>query len=125
MPALTQRDYDALLWACDLNLVRGEDSWVRALLAGQDRREAIHALQPVMTPAELLAEDIRSPEWLLIRELLVLDRTGDRQVVIVAAQGPPAGGERAAYDHTLRQREFSRPLGEGQRRNTEFGGAAN
>ena len=27
----------------------------RALLAGQDRREAIHSLQPVMTPAELLA----------------------------------------------------------------------
>lgn len=35
LPALTQRDYDALLWACDLNLVRGEDSWVRALLAGR------------------------------------------------------------------------------------------
>lgn len=27
----------------------------RALLAGQDRREAIHALRPVMTPAELIA----------------------------------------------------------------------
>ncbi|HJW12831.1 MAG TPA: MoxR family ATPase, partial [Albitalea sp.] len=27
----------------------------RALLAGQDRREAIHGLQPVMTPTELLA----------------------------------------------------------------------
>ncbi|MBX3607079.1 MAG: MoxR family ATPase [Piscinibacter sp.] len=27
----------------------------RALLSGQDRREAIHALRPVMTPAELLA----------------------------------------------------------------------
>ena len=27
----------------------------RALLAGQDRREAIHAAAPVMTPAELVA----------------------------------------------------------------------
>lgn len=32
---LPQQDYDALLWACDLNFVRGEDSLVRALLAGR------------------------------------------------------------------------------------------
>lgn len=30
LPALSQPDYDHLLWACDLNFVRGEDSWVRA-----------------------------------------------------------------------------------------------
>ena len=30
---LSQTDYDHLLWACDLNLVRGEDSLVRALWA--------------------------------------------------------------------------------------------
>jgi uncharacterized repeat protein (TIGR03837 family) len=30
IPFLPQQDYDRLLWACDLNLVRGEDSWVRA-----------------------------------------------------------------------------------------------
>jgi hypothetical protein len=30
LPWLTQPDYDRLLWACDLNFVRGEDSWVRA-----------------------------------------------------------------------------------------------
>jgi len=32
---LTQHDFDHLLWACDLNFVRGEDSLVRALWAGQ------------------------------------------------------------------------------------------
>ncbi|MDR0274670.1 MAG: elongation factor P maturation arginine rhamnosyltransferase EarP [Burkholderiaceae bacterium] len=32
---LTQTDYDRLLWMCDLNFVRGEDSLVRALWAGQ------------------------------------------------------------------------------------------
>ena len=32
---LTQPDYDRLLWACDLNFVRGEDSWVRAHWAGR------------------------------------------------------------------------------------------
>ncbi len=35
LPALTQVDYDCLLWACDLNFVRGEDSLVRALWAGR------------------------------------------------------------------------------------------
>ncbi len=35
LPMLTQRDYDHLLWACDCNLVRGEDSIVRALWAGK------------------------------------------------------------------------------------------
>jgi len=30
IPFLSQDDYDRLLWACDVNLVRGEDSFVRA-----------------------------------------------------------------------------------------------
>ncbi len=34
LPLLSQPDYDHLLWACDLNFVRGEDSAVRGLLAG-------------------------------------------------------------------------------------------
>ena len=35
LPYCAQDDFDALLWACDLNFVRGEDSLVRALWAGQ------------------------------------------------------------------------------------------
>ncbi len=35
LPALKQGQFDELLWACDLNFVRGEDSLVRALLAGK------------------------------------------------------------------------------------------
>jgi uncharacterized repeat protein (TIGR03837 family) len=34
LPWLDQRNYDQLLWSCDLNFVRGEDSLVRGLLAG-------------------------------------------------------------------------------------------
>lgn len=34
LPLLSQRDYDHLLWSCELNFVRGEDSLVRGLLAG-------------------------------------------------------------------------------------------
>lgn len=35
LPFIPQPDYDKLLWACDLNFVRGEDSFVRAQLAGK------------------------------------------------------------------------------------------
>ncbi len=35
LPLLTQPDFDHLLWACDLNFVRGEDSIVRAIWAGK------------------------------------------------------------------------------------------
>jgi uncharacterized repeat protein (TIGR03837 family) len=34
-PFLDQDEYDRLLWACDLNLVRGEDSFVRAQWAAR------------------------------------------------------------------------------------------
>lgn len=35
LPFLSQDRYDELLWACDWNFVRGEDSFVRAQLAGR------------------------------------------------------------------------------------------
>lgn len=35
LPPLPHPDFDHLLWACDLNFVRGEDSLVRALWAGR------------------------------------------------------------------------------------------
>ncbi len=35
LPYLSQPDFDRLLWSCDLNLVRGEDSFVRAQWAGR------------------------------------------------------------------------------------------
>lgn len=35
LPYLTQVEFDYLLWSCDLNFVRGEDSLVRAIWAGR------------------------------------------------------------------------------------------
>jgi len=35
LPLLTQTDFDHLLWTCDINFVRGEDSIVRAIWAGK------------------------------------------------------------------------------------------
>ena len=47
---LTQADFDHLLWACDLNFVRGEDSLVRALWAN---RPAVWQLYPQSGDAHL------------------------------------------------------------------------
>lgn len=35
LPFLSQDDYDQLLAHCDINFVRGEDSWIRAIWAGK------------------------------------------------------------------------------------------
>ncbi|UVE16216.1 elongation factor P maturation arginine rhamnosyltransferase EarP [Pseudomonas sp. LS44] len=35
LPFMRQEDYDLLLWSCDANIVRGEDSFVRAQWAGR------------------------------------------------------------------------------------------
>lgn len=35
IPFVTQAEYDQLLWTCDINFVRGEDSFVRAQWAGK------------------------------------------------------------------------------------------
>ena len=35
LPFVAQSDYDKILWSCDLNFVRGEDSFVRAQWAGK------------------------------------------------------------------------------------------
>ena len=50
LPHLTQPDYDHLLWSCELNFVRGEDSFVRAQWAAKPfvwqiypQHDAVHA----------------------------------------------------------------------------------
>ncbi len=43
LPHLPQTEFDHLLWACDLNFVRGEDSLVRALWAGAPLAWQIYA----------------------------------------------------------------------------------
>lgn len=35
LPFLSQDAYDRLLWSCNLNFVRGEDSWIRAIWAAR------------------------------------------------------------------------------------------
>ncbi|OIQ84434.1 hypothetical protein GALL_337440 [mine drainage metagenome] len=43
LPFLRQEEYDLLLWACDCNFVRGEDSFIRAQWAGKPMVWQIYA----------------------------------------------------------------------------------
>jgi len=52
---LTQDDYDRLLWACDLNFVRGEDSLVRSVWAGNPMIWDIYKQQQSAHMAKLWA----------------------------------------------------------------------
>jgi len=55
VPHLTQADYDHLLWACDLNFVRGEDSFVRAQWAAKPFVWQIYPQHDVAHEAKLRA----------------------------------------------------------------------
>lgn len=55
LPALSQTDYDNLLWSCDLNCVRGEDSFVRAQWAGRPFLWQAYPQQDTVHAAKLAA----------------------------------------------------------------------
>jgi uncharacterized repeat protein (TIGR03837 family) len=57
VPFLAQGDYDRLLLCCDLNLVRGEDSFVRAQLAGRPMLWDIY-------PQDQLAHEVKLDAFL-------------------------------------------------------------
>ena len=61
LPFFRQEDYDQLLWACDVNFVRGEDSFVRAQWA---RRPFVWQIYPQAENAHLV-----KLEWFLKRYL--------------------------------------------------------
>jgi uncharacterized repeat protein (TIGR03837 family) len=61
LPFLSQRDFDRLLWSADLNLVRGEDSLVRALWAGQP---FLWQLYPQDDDAHLVKSNAFLDRWL-------------------------------------------------------------
>jgi uncharacterized repeat protein (TIGR03837 family) len=61
LPFLSQRDFDRLLWSGDMNLVRGEDSLVRALWAG---RPFLWQLYPQDDNAHLVKAEAFLDRWL-------------------------------------------------------------
>jgi len=75
-PFVSQQDYDRLLSLCDLNLVRGEDSFVRAQWAGKPfiwhiypQHDNAHLTKLQAFLELFVADDANSPVTLLWREL--------------------------------------------------------
>jgi uncharacterized repeat protein (TIGR03837 family) len=97
LPYTTQNGFDEMLWACDLNLVRGEDSLVCALWAGQafiwhiypqddnahhDKLEAF--LEWMQAPESLrqahrVWNGIKSEEWAALNSSALADWTACAQ----------------------------------------------
>jgi uncharacterized repeat protein (TIGR03837 family) len=55
LPWLTQAGFDHALWASDLNFIRGEDTWVRALWAGVPFVWQLYPQEPEVRDAKLRA----------------------------------------------------------------------
>jgi uncharacterized repeat protein (TIGR03837 family) len=67
LPYLTQEEFDHLLWASDFNFVRGEDSMVRALWAGQPLIWQIYVQDDGAHHDKLdafLERALSAPEWM-------------------------------------------------------------
>lgn len=72
VPFLPQPDYDRLLWACDLNVVRGEDSFVRAQWAGRPFIWHIYPQDQQLHHKKLKAFlDIHAPGPAVVRAMLL------------------------------------------------------
>jgi uncharacterized repeat protein (TIGR03837 family) len=84
LPMLSQDDYDRLLWACDFNFVRGEDSFVRAQFAARPliwqayRQEEDAHLAKLAAFLDLYCADLPPATDSLLREIWqAWNREGD------------------------------------------------
>jgi uncharacterized repeat protein (TIGR03837 family) len=75
LPFVEQERYDTLLWACDINFVRGEDSCVRAQWAGRPfvwhiypQHDAVH-LEKLGALADLYGAGLTDPARASVRRL--------------------------------------------------------
>lgn len=82
LPFVEQDEYDKLLWACDINFVRGEDSCVRAQWAGKPfvwqiypQHDGVH-LQKMRALLDLYCEGLASEAAAAMRALWELWNAG-------------------------------------------------
>ncbi len=80
LPFLSPTQYDQLLWACDINMVRGEDSFIRAHWAG---KPLLWHIYPQEEQAHLdkleawlgVSSNFMSPEWQNLQRAWVSEST--------------------------------------------------
>ena len=103
LPWLSQPDYDRLLWSCDLNAARGEDSLVRAMWAGRPflwqiypQSDGAHAAKLEAMLARITGERLGPPDT-AAAELAAWWR-GWNELGALPAEGPHdlAGWQRLA-----------------------------
>ena len=110
LPFVSQSDFDPLLWSCELNLVRGEDSLVRAIWAGapflwQPYRQDDGA-QRVKLGAFLDLYFAPAPSALGTAARDAFGRWNGDPAASLAALSPAAGPVRSAWArHALAQRD--------------------
>jgi uncharacterized repeat protein (TIGR03837 family) len=91
LPWMSQLDFDGLLWACDLNFVRGEDSIVRALWAGKPFVWQIYPQDDGVHSAKLDAFlDVLGapPSWRQFHHLWNAAGTATNEAALLAAALP-------------------------------------
>jgi uncharacterized repeat protein (TIGR03837 family) len=97
LPFVEQERYDELLWACDVNFVRGEDSFVRAQWAGKPfvwqiypQHDAVH-LKKLQAFLMLYNEQLSRPASRAVEGLWQAWNVGNASLVVwtafVAARG--------------------------------------
>ena len=110
LPYLTQADYDHLLWACDLNFVRGEDSLVRALWAGQPMVWHIYPQDDGAHLAKLAAflDWLEAPQSL--REFHAAWNRADGALAAIIDRAAWSGCVQGARDRLLAQHDLASEL---------------
>jgi uncharacterized repeat protein (TIGR03837 family) len=100
LPFLDQDDYDRLLWACDINFVRGEDSCVRAQWAA---RPMVWQAYPQADRAHLAKLDALLERY---QQGLPVAASASLQALWQAWNGTERGGDiKRAWEGFLLQRE--------------------
>lgn len=85
LPFVEQEAYDLLLWACDINFVRGEDSCVRAQWAAKPfiwhiypQHDGVH-MQKLQALLDLYGKDVSAPEFNALQQLWWAWNAGKRE----------------------------------------------
>lgn len=108
IPFLTQPDYDRLLWSMNLNIVRGEDSFVRALWAGKPMIWHIYRQTENTHLTKLAAWLARTTLPKPVQELMMAwsspDRSDSLETALSTALKPPNWGawQKKTAEYTLK-----------------------
>lgn len=110
LPFLSPTQYDQLLWACDINLVRGEDSFIRAHWAGkpllwhiypQEERAHLDKLEAWLS----VSTNFISPEWQNLQRAWVSESTNEALWTTLLTQFTQTQPQHTLFSEFLGQQE--------------------